>query len=91
MYKKANPTLLIKIWYSYVYLPYAKIIDEGNLDFFIEKDYTSELSGLANAGNVSNAIDALRGQIREMSDTNRTHSLEYIQNLCKLSNMYNSF
>jgi hypothetical protein len=91
MYKKANPTLLIKIWYSYVYLPYAKIIDEGNLDFFIEKDYTSELSGLANAGNVSNAIDVLRGQIREMSETNRTHSLEYIQNLCKLSNMYNSF
>ena len=91
MYKKANPTLLIKIWYSYVYLPYAKIIDEGNLDFFIEKDYTSELSGLANASNVSNAIDTLRGQIREMSDTNRTHSLEYIQNLCKLSNMYNSF
>ena len=91
MYKKANPTLLIKIWYSYVYLPYAKIIDEGNLDFFIEKDYTYELSGLANAGNVSNAIDVLRGQIREMSETNRTHSLEYIQNLCKLSNMYNSF
>jgi hypothetical protein len=90
MYKKANPTILVKIWYSYVYLPYAKIIEEGNLDFFIDKDYTTELSGLPNAGNVSNAIDSLRVQIRNMSDVNRTHSLEYIQNLCKLSNMYNS-
>ncbi len=90
MYKKANPTILVKIWYSYVYLPYAKIIEEGNLDFFIEKDYTTELSGLHNAGNVSNAIDSLRAQIRNMSDVNRKHSLEYIQNLCKLSNMYNS-
>ena len=91
MYKKANPTLLIKIWYSYVYLPYAKIIEEGNLDFFIDKDYSDELTGLPNADNISAAINALREQIREMSETNRTHSLEYIQNLCKLSNMYNSF
>ena len=37
--KKANPTLIVKIWYSYVYLPYAEIIDSGNLDFFINKDY----------------------------------------------------
>ena len=90
MYKKANPTILVKIWYSYVYLPYAKIIEDGNLDFFIEKDYTTELSELSNADNISNAIDSLRVQIRNMSDVNRTHSLEYIQNLCKLSNMYNS-
>ena len=91
MYKKANPTLLIKIWYSYVYLPYAEIIDKGDLDFFINKDYSEDLSYLHNSKNILNAIDMLRGQIKEMSETNRNHSLEYIRNLCKLSNMYNSF
>ncbi len=91
MYKKANPTLLIKIWYSYVYLPYAEIIEKGDLDFFITKDYSEDLSYLQNSKSILNAIDTLRGQIKEMSETNRNHSLEYIRNLCKLSNMYNSF
>jgi hypothetical protein len=91
MYKKANPTLLIKIWYSYVYLPYAEIIEKGDLDFFINKDYSEDLSYLQNSKNILNAIDTLREQIKEMSETNRNHSLEYIRNLCKLSNMYNSF
>jgi hypothetical protein len=90
MYKKANPTLLIKIWYSYVYLPYAEIIEKGDLDFFIEKDYSEDLSYLQNSKNILKAIDTLRGQIKEMSETNRNHSLEYIRNLCKLSNMYTS-
>ena len=90
MYKKANPTLLIKIWYSYVYLPYAEIIDKGDLDFFINKDYSEDLSYLQNSKSILNAIDTLRGQIKEMTETNRNHSLEYIRNLCKLSNMYNS-
>ena len=91
MYKKANPTLLIKIWYSYVYMPYAEIIEKGDLDFFITKDYSEDLSYLQNSKNILNAIDTLRGQIKDMSETNRNHSLEYIRNLCKLSNMYNSF
>ena len=88
MYKKANPTLLIKIWYSHVYLPYADIIEKGDLDFFINKDYSKDLSYLQNSSNILNAIDTLRTQIKDMSETNRNHSLEYIRNLCKLSNMY---
>ena len=91
IYKKANPALLIKIWYSYVYMPYADIIEKGDLDFFITKDYSEELSYLHDSNHILNAIDTLRGQIKEMSETNRNHSLEYIRNLCKLSNMYNSF
>ena len=91
LYKKANPTSLVKMWYSYVYLPYAPIIEAGNLDFFINKDYTDELSYVQNSNDVSTAIDALRDQIKGMSETNLNHSMEYIQNLCKLSNIYNSF
>jgi len=89
LYKKANPTILIKLWYSYIYAPYAEIIDAGDLNFFVEKDYSADVSSLANAKDVLNAIDKLRNPIKEMSDVNRKHSLEYIQNLCKLSSMYN--
>jgi hypothetical protein len=88
--KKANPTLIVKIWYSYIYLPYAEIIDAGNLDFFINKDYSGDLSGLSNSRDISAAVDALRDPIRSMSESNKAHSLNYIQNLCKLSKVYNS-
>ena len=89
MTKKANPTLLVKLWYKFVYSPYAEIIDAGDLDFFINKDYTAEVSALQNAKDVINAIDGLRNPIRVMSETNKAHSLEYIRNLCQLSVMYN--
>jgi hypothetical protein len=90
LYKKANPTLLVKIWFSYIYKPYAEIIDAGDLEFFINKDYSEDLSYLPNSKDILKSIEGLRDQIKEMSDINRAHSLEYIQNLCKLSNMYNT-
>ena len=88
-YKKANPTLLVKIWYNYIYKPYADVIDKGNLEFFIYKDYSEDLSNLQNSKEILHSIEGLRDQIKEMSNINREHSLEYIQNLCKLSNIYN--
>ena len=63
MYKKANPTLLIKIWYSYVYMPYAEIIEKGDLDFFITKDYSEDLSYLQNSKNILKAITELQEAI----------------------------
>jgi hypothetical protein len=90
MYKKANPTILIKLWYSYIYAPYADIIDAGDLNFFIEKDYSADVLSLANSKDVLDAIDKLRNPIKNMSDVNRQHSLQYIQNLCKLSSLYSS-
>jgi hypothetical protein len=87
--KKLNPTLIIKIWYSYIYLPYAGIIDAGDLEFFINKDYSSDVSNLPNSRDILAAVDSLRSPIRGMSDVNKTHSLTYIQNLCRLSKAYN--
>ena len=33
-------------------------------------------------------IDNIRNPIREMDETNKTHALKYVQNLCKLSDLY---
>ena len=87
--KKMNVTLIVKIWYSYVYLPYATIIDAGDLEFFINKDYSADVSSLPNSRDILAAVDSLRSPIRGMSEANKTHSLSYIQNLCRLSKAYN--
>ena len=88
--KKANPTIIVKIWFSLIYSPYATIIDSGDLEFFINKNYAEDLSNMHNSNEILKAIDTLRDPIRNMSETNKTHCLKYIQNLCKLSAVYNT-
>jgi len=86
--KKANPTAIIKVWLSFVYRPYKDVIEAGNIDFFFEKDYSSDLSNLANGNEIMKVIDVMRGPIKEMSEANREHSMKYIQNLSKISDLY---
>ena len=88
MFRKGNPTIIIKVWYTYIYVPYAQVIEAGDLEFFINKDYTGDLSVLANSGDVVKTIDKIRDPIRNMTDTNKAHSLAYIQKLSKLSAAY---
>ena len=44
MVKMASPSIIIKIWYSHVYQHYKSEIDSGNVDFFIDKDYSGDLA-----------------------------------------------
>jgi hypothetical protein len=86
--KKANPTAIIKVWYTYVYSPYKVVIDQGNIEFFFEKDYSNDLSNLASSNEIMKVIDVMRTPIKEMSESNREHSMKYIQNLSKMSELY---
>ena len=86
--KRANPTTLIKAWYLHIYSPYTSIIDAGDIRFFTEKDYNSDLSHLPNAKEVMGIIEALREPVRNMSATNQESTMKYVLNLSKLSVMY---
>uniref|UniRef100_A0A6C0EDF5 Uncharacterized protein n=1 Tax=viral metagenome TaxID=1070528 RepID=A0A6C0EDF5_9ZZZZ len=86
--KKANPTIILKAWKAYVYSPYKEVIDGGDITYFLEKDYSSDLSILANSGEIMKIIDKLRQPIKEMDAVNKEHSIKYIQNLSKLSMLY---
>jgi hypothetical protein len=88
LFRKANPTSILKAWHIFVYSPYRQVIDAGQLDFFFEKDYAQDLAHMANAKDIMAIIDTLRQPVKEMSDVNRAHSMKYIQNLSKLSDMY---
>ena len=87
--KKANPSLLLKIWHQYIFIPYKEQIHLGNLSFFLEKDYSDDLCKLKNNTEILKIIDnSLRNPIRNMSEINKTHCMKYIQILCKLSDVY---
>jgi hypothetical protein len=88
--KQANPTIIIKTWVQFVYLPYKDIIDTGNVDFFISKDYSADLANVANSKEVLKIIDTLRTPISNMTEQQKTFSMQYIQNLSKLSLIYSA-
>jgi hypothetical protein len=88
LFKKANPTSILKAWNFFVYTPYRDVIDAGNIDFFFDKDYKNDLTYMSNANEIVKIIDTLREPVKNMGDTNKDHAMKYIQNLSKLSDMY---
>ena len=86
--KRANPTIIIKVWKSNVYSTYKASIDNCVIEFFINKDYAADLNSVANSQEVMSVIDTLRAPIREMDSVNKSHTMKYIQVLSKLSELY---
>lgn len=86
-----NKTILIKCWHKFVYLKYKNVIEDGNIDFFFEKDYSEDLTALSNSQNIMDIIDSMRTPAREVCENpkNREYITTYIQNLCQLSVIFN--
>jgi hypothetical protein len=90
--RKMNPKLLIKSWDTLVVGKYQREIELGDLSFFMDKDYTQDLQNVPNNPNaerIVSAIDRLRTPIKTMSPDNQAKIMKYIQNLTKISNLYN--
>jgi hypothetical protein len=88
--RKANPKLIIKIWKLYIVDKYQKQIESGNIDFFINKDYSQDLANADHSSKIIEAIDRLRNPIKLMTETDQSKTMKYIQNLTKLSVLYES-
>ena len=88
--RKANPRLILTCWKEYVCVPYATQIESGDLGFFIDKDYSSDLKDLDGNDAIMQKIDRLRGQVRSMAEEDQQKSMKYVQNLTKLANMYSN-
>lgn len=86
--KKINPTIIIKFWGTNIYLLYKKQIDEGNIAFFVEKDYSNDLEVVPNSNEIIRMIDNVRHPVSTMSVENQQHTMKYIQNLSRLSTLY---
>uniref|UniRef100_A0A6C0KNY3 Uncharacterized protein n=1 Tax=viral metagenome TaxID=1070528 RepID=A0A6C0KNY3_9ZZZZ len=87
--RKANPKLIVKIWVNYVVTPYKSQIESGDINFFINKDYSNDLSVNENSDKIMESIDRLRNPVKQMSEENQAKTMKYIQNLSKLALMIN--
>lgn len=88
MIRKANPKKIIEIWITLVVGKYSSEIEEGNIDFFVNKDYSEDISHSGNPDKIIHAIDRFRAPIKMMTEENQKKTMKYIQNLTRLSRMY---
>ena len=86
--KKTNPKLLINIFYNNIFLKYNDKFEQNDMDYFIEKDYQEDFTENKNSAKIIQSIDHLRSSIKNMNEQNKTKTIKYLQNLCKLSNSY---
>ena len=90
--KKVNPRIIVQGWKYYVADKYRDDIMSGNAELFIEKDYTEDvLSSKHPKMHVClRHIDNIRDSVRNMGEENKKKSIEYMQNLTKLCDLYYS-
>jgi len=86
--RKANPKMIIKIWHKQVVEKYEEFIDEGNITFFINKDYKDDLTNNENSEKITQAIDRLRNPVKLMTEEDQEKVMKYMKNLKKLSTIY---
>ena len=83
--KKINPKLFIKIWKKHVTDKYRDSIEEGNIDYFIEKNYCDDLNKINNSERVMKSINRLREPIKNMDKSKQEMAMLFIQDLSKIS------
>jgi len=86
--RKINKKSIIKHWYYSVVSKYKTEIENGDLEFFISKDYGNDLQNAENSDKIIEGINRIRVQIQNMKDEDQEKSMKYIQNLSKLSMLY---
>ena len=88
--RKANPKMIIKIWNNYIVGKYKTQIEDGDISFFINKNYAQDLVYANNPDKIIESIDRLRMPIKSMNLTEQAKTMKYIQNLTKLAHIYES-
>ena len=83
--KKINPKMFIKIWKKHITDKYKDSIEEGNIDYFIEKNYSDDLNKVNNSDRVMKSINRLREPIRKMNQSQQEMVMLFIQDLSKIS------
>jgi hypothetical protein len=91
MLRKANPKMIVSVWYRYICIKYENEIEKENLEYFLTKDYSNDLKMDEGAANkVLDGIDKIREPLRYLDPTNKKKTIQYLKNLNQLSKIYNN-
>ena len=83
--RKLNPKMIVKIWKTFIVDKYKSEIEAGSMDFFINKDYSSDVSVADNSDKIMASINRLREPVKNMTPEDQAKTMKYMQNLSKLS------
>jgi len=83
--KKFNPKMIIKIWKVYITDKYKESIENGDIQYFINKNYDDDIGNIQNSERIMNSINRLREPIKKMEEDKQMLTMNYIQDLSKLS------
>ncbi len=85
---KMNPSLLVKSWYELVFIPYKTEIERGDFDFFLNKEYSTDLETIDNNDGILETIKTIKLRVKDLTDDDKQKIIKYTQNLTKISLMY---
>ena len=89
-FKKMNPAIIIKVWHKYIANKYKEQIDNDDISFFINKDYSNDLEYMKNPDVIMDVINRIREPVNNMNKSDQVKTMKYIKNLTKLSLSYSS-
>jgi len=85
--KKINPRRLLLLWKECILDLYEKQIDDLDLNFFIIKNYNSDL-GENGTDRGKKILEDMRHLVKGASEANQKKAMKYINNLTKLCKLY---
>jgi len=82
-----TPKTVYKGYKKHVIDQYRPQIEAGDINFFIDKDYKSDIAVTGNNA-ILDKIDCLRGPVRDMSPLEQANVIKYMQNMMKIGDLY---
>jgi len=90
MMKKANPRFIIRVWKNRIAAKYGQHIADGKFDIFVTMDLSEDIidNPADNKEEVVTHLQNMLDSILKMDEDNKNKAFKYIQNITKLSEMY---
>lgn len=91
--KRTNIKLLIRTWYEHITYFYKEPIFRGNIQFFLDKDYSSDISenrDFSNTYSIDTYIQYFKSVYESLDKKQVDTFVSKVQELTQLSNLYYS-